>query len=62
MITPLILPKAAGLPYGNGDVRHLTNTDANSATSISFSTRNLAERDNVLAEVINQLISEVNNK
>lgn len=62
MITPLILPKAAGLPYGNGDVRHLTNSDANTATSISFATRNLAERDNVLAEVINQLISEVNNK
>ncbi len=62
MITPLILPKAAGLDYGNGDVRHLTSTDANSASTISYATRNLAERDNILAEVINSIISEVNNK
>jgi hypothetical protein len=62
MITPLILPKAGGLNYANGDVRHLTATDANSAATISFATRNLAERDNVLAAVINQIISEVNNK
>lgn len=62
MITPLILPKAAGLDYGNGDVRHLTSTDANSASTISYATRNLAERDNILAQVINSIISEVNNK
>ena len=62
MITPLILPKAAGIDYGNGDVRHLTNTDANTAATISFATRNLAERDNIIAEVINSIIAEVNNK
>ena len=62
MIESLILPKAAGLPYGNGDVKHLTNTDANSAQTISFCTRNLAERDNLLASTINQIIAEVNNK
>jgi hypothetical protein len=62
MITPLILPKAAGIDYGNGDVRHLTATDANSAATISYATRNLAERDNILAQAINSIISEVNNK
>lgn len=62
MIESLILPKAAGLPYGNGDVKHLTSTDANSAQTISFCTRNLAERDNILASTINAIIAEVNNK
>lgn len=62
MIESLVLPKAAGLPYGNGDVKHLTATDANSAQTISFCTRNLAERDNILAAAINQIIAQVNNK
>jgi hypothetical protein len=62
MIQSLVLPKAAGLPFGNGDVKHLGPTDANSAQSISFCTRNLAERDNILASKINDIVAQVNNK
>lgn len=62
MITPLTLPQAAGLSYANGDVRHLTPQDANQAQTLAQSTRNLAERDNIIVGVINQLIAVVNNK
>jgi hypothetical protein len=62
MISPLTLPQAAGLSYANGDVRHLTPQDANQAQTLALSTRNLAERDNIIVGVINQLIEQVNNK
>lgn len=61
-IDPLNIPDAAGVDYGEGDVRHFTEGDALDVPGLSRATRNLAERDNLLAEKLNETISVVNNK
>lgn len=61
-ITPLNLPSAAGVNYGEGDVRHFAQGDDMSVPGISNPTRQLAERDNMLAEKLNEVIQNVNNQ
>ena len=61
-IQPINIPSAAGVNYGEGDVRHFAQGDAVSVPGISNPTRQLAERDNMLAEKLNQVIAVVNNQ
>jgi len=61
-IQPLNLPSAAGQSYGEGDVRHFAQGDDMSVPGISNPTRQLAERDNLLAEKLNEVIQNVNNQ
>jgi hypothetical protein len=61
-IDPLNLPGAAGLDFAEGDVRHLALGDEMSATSIGGSTRQLAERDNLIKDKLNEVVAVVNNK
>jgi hypothetical protein len=61
-IDPVNLPDAAGLNYAEGDVRHFSEGDAFDVPGMSRPTRNLAQRDNQLAEKLNEVIAVVNNK
>ncbi len=61
-IKPLSLPSAAGLNRGGGDVRHFAEGDSMSVPAVSNPTRELAERDNLIAEKLNETLAVVNNK
>jgi hypothetical protein len=61
-IKPIDLPSAAGINRGEGDVRHFAEGDAMAAPSLQGPTRELAERDNLLAQKLNETIQTVNNK
>lgn len=61
-IDPLSLPDAAGLNYGEGDVRHFNEGDALDVPGLQRATRHLAERDNMIASKVDEVISTVNNK
>ena len=61
-IRPIDLPTAAGVEFGRGDVRHFSESDAVDVVGLQNPTRHLAERDNLLAEKVNELVGEVNNK
>lgn len=61
-IQPVDLPQAAGIQYGNGDVRHFSPGDAQDVPAMQNPTRQLAERDNLLAEKVNEVIQTVNNQ
>jgi hypothetical protein len=61
-IKPLDLPAAAGVDYSGGDVRHFSQGDAVNVPGLSAPTRNLAERDNLIGEKVNEIISTVNNR
>lgn len=61
-IKPLNLPTAAGLDYGNADVRHFSEGDDQSATALSNPTRHLAYRDVQLAQKVNELVEFANNR
>lgn len=61
-IDPLNLPKGAGLDQNGGDVRHLSPDDSLDHASVSRATRNLAKRDDLIKEKVNELVSVVNNK
>ncbi len=61
-IQPVNLPSAAGIDYGEGDVRHFGQGDDVSVPGISNPTRHLAQRDNLLAEKLNDVIENVNNR
>lgn len=61
-IQPVNLPTAAGVDYGKGDVRHFSPGDANDVPSLQNPTRHLAERDNLLATKVNEVITTVNNQ
>lgn len=61
-IKPLDLPSAAGIDYSSGDVRHFAQGDAQNVPGLSNPTRNLAERDNKLADKLNEVVSVVNNQ
>ncbi len=61
-IEPLALPDASAVDYAGGDVLHLTPDAALDAVAIANSTRELAYRDVLLREKVNELIAVVNNK
>lgn len=61
-IEPISIPAAAGIEYGKGDVRHFAEGDAQNVAGISNPTRHLAQRDNILAQKLNEIISVVNNQ
>lgn len=61
-IQPVSLPSAAGIDYGKGDVRHFSPGDAVDVPGLQNPTRHLAERDNQLAEKVNEVIGIVNNQ
>ena len=62
MIEPVSLPSAAAIDYGQGDVRHLAQGDALDVPSLSNPTRELANRDNLLANTLNEVVEAVNNQ
>lgn len=62
MIEPVNLPSAAGIDYGSGDVRHFAQGDAVDVPGLSNPTRELAERDNILATKVNEVVQSVNNR
>lgn len=61
-IRPVDLPTAAGVEFGRGDVRHFSEDDAVGVVGLQTPTRHLAQRDNILASKVNELVAEVNNK
>lgn len=61
-IKPIDIPSAAGVDFGNGDVRHFSEADTVSVPGLQPPTRHLAARDNKLADKLNEVISVVNNK
>jgi len=61
-IRPLDLPTAAGMDFGSGDVRHFSEDDAVNVPGLQNPTRMLAERDNLIAVKLNEVVTEVNNK
>lgn len=61
-IKPLDLPSAAGVEYGRGDVRHFSEDDAVDVPGLQNPTRQLAQRDNLLATKLNEVVGVVNNK
>lgn len=61
-VKPIDLPSAAGVPYGEGDVRHFSQGDSFDVPSVANPTRHLADRDNKLAEKVNEIVEVVNNK
>jgi hypothetical protein len=61
-INPVSLPSAAGINYGEGDVRHFSEGDGLGVPAVSNPTRQLAQRDTLIAEKLNETITEVNNK
>lgn len=61
-INPISLPDAAGINYGENDVRHFSEGDAMDVPGISRPTRHLAARDVALANKVNEIVSVVNNR
>lgn len=61
-IKPIDLPAAAGIDYSGGDVRHFSQGDAVNVPGLSNPTRNLAYRDDLLAQKMNEVVSVVNNQ
>ena len=59
-IEPINIPAAAGLDYASGDVRHFSQGDALNVPGLSGPSRYLAQRDNLLASKVNELVSAVN--
>lgn len=62
IINPVTIPTAAGLDFGGGDVRHFAPGDAVSTPGLANPTRYLAQRDNIMASKINEIVDVVNNK
>lgn len=60
-IKPIDLPAAAGLDYSGNDVRHFSQGDEVSVAGLTNPTRNLAQRDNALANKLNEVVEVVNN-
>jgi hypothetical protein len=61
-IKPIDLPTAAGVEFGLGDVRHFSESDAVAVPGLQGPTRHLAQRDNLLASKVNEVVAVVNNK
>jgi hypothetical protein len=62
MIKPLDLPVGAGIEYGKGDVRHFAQGDAVDVPGLSNPTRELAQRDNLITQKLNEVVGAVNNR
>lgn len=62
MIQPLSLPDASPIDFAGGDVLHVLPTSALDSVSVSNSTRQLACRDNLLRDKVNELVAVVNNQ
>jgi hypothetical protein len=62
MIDPVSLPSSAGINFGEGDCRHFSEGDSVSVPGLSAPTRHLAQRDTLIAEKLNEVIDDVNNK
>lgn len=62
LIQPLSIPDAAAVDYAGADVRHFAPNDGMSVPAISGPTRQLAHRDNVIGNKVNELVSVVNNR
>lgn len=62
MIEQLSLPAAAAIDYAGGDVRHFAPGDGMATASIATPTRQLAHRDNLIAEKLMEVVSAVNNR
>src|SRR5262245_12853464 len=60
-IKPVSLPTGAGLDLA-GDVRHFAEGDAVDVVGLQNPTRYLAQRDNLLAGKVNEVIQSVNNR
>lgn len=60
-IRQLDLPSGGGLSFNSGDVKHTSPSGGLSSESVSFSTRCLAERDNLVKEKLNEIIASWNN-
>lgn len=60
-VPPVSLPSAAGVDFGEGDVRHFSQGDSVSVPGLSNPTRQLAARDSLIAKTLNQVVAEVNN-
>ncbi len=61
-IKPIDLPSAAGVEFGRGDVRHFSEDDAVDVVGLQNPTRQLAQRDNLIASKLNEVVEVVNNK
>ncbi len=61
-IEPISIPTAAGVNYGENDVRHFSEGDAVDVPGLSSPTRHLAERDTEIAKKLNDVIGVVNNR
>lgn len=61
-IEPISIPDAAGLNYGENDVRHFSEGDAMDVPGMSNPTRQLAQRDVAIAQKLNEVVETVNNK
>lgn len=61
-IKPISVPTGAGISYGEGDVRHFSEGDAQDVPGLQNPTRYLAQRDNLLASKLNEVIEMVNNR
>jgi hypothetical protein len=63
IIEPISIPQAAAINFGGADVRHVSSTtDPLSGDSISNATRQLAFRDVLLAQKVNEIVETINNK
>ena len=61
-IRPVDIPSAAGIDFGRGDVRHFSEDDGVDVVGLQTPTRHLAQRDNILAVKLNEVVEVVNNK
>jgi hypothetical protein len=60
-IATLSLPSAGGIDFNNGDVKHPGPASALDWETISYATRCLAQRDNLLGALLNTVVSSWNN-
>ena len=61
-IEALTISSAGGLELGNGEVTHFSESSALEPNAISAPTRQLAFRDNLIADKVNEIVNQVNNQ
>jgi len=62
IVKPLSIPDAGAQEYAHGDVAHLTQTDELAYPAISSATRQLAYRDVLISDKLNEVIGAINNR
>lgn len=62
VIQPISMPDGSGIDLAGGDVKHFSPEDEFGAASIQRPTRQLAYRDTILAQKLNEVIAQINNK